>query len=285
MAELALGTAQFGLSYGINNKKGRIPENEVFEILRYARQHDIVTLDTASSYGASENVIGTFIKDHPDSFKIISKYVAADGNAKDGLLTSLKKLNVSKVNGFLIHHFEDFQKDPAIWKQLVELRSKGLTEKVGFSLYYPSELDLLLKNGIKPDIVNIPYNILDQRFKAYIPKMKDLGIEVQVRSVFLQGLLLMSPSEIDEQFADIKDKIKTLNRLANKAEVSRAAACLGFAALNGKIDKIVIGVDGIDHLKNNIEAFNARNKVMQIHDELANLIEYNEKIILPTNWS
>jgi uncharacterized protein len=285
MAKLALGTAQFGLDYGINNKRGRIPAPEAFEILRFALSHDIDTLDTASSYGNSENVLGDYIKKQKAHFNIISKYVAGSVTVKESLLSSMKNLNVEKIQGYLVHHFEDHLNNAALWEQFKAVKTEGLVSKIGFSLYHPQELDLILKSGIKPDILNLPYNILDRRFEEYFGPLKSSGAEIHVRSIFLQGLLLKAPSELKGRFTAIKDKIVELNKISTKAGISAAAACLCFAAVNRNIDKVVIGVDSLENLKENVSSFGTKGKFAEILDELKRLREYNEEIILPTKWS
>jgi aryl-alcohol dehydrogenase-like predicted oxidoreductase len=108
--EIGLGTVQFGMDYGISNARGKIPTEEVFEILRKAREYGIEILDTASEYGSSEQVIGEFIHQTNAEFKIVSKFARANFGSID---ESLKKLNVKSLYACLVHHFDDFAEDPA----------------------------------------------------------------------------------------------------------------------------------------------------------------------------
>ena len=68
--KLGLGTVQFGCNYGISNKKGQVPYEEIRKILEYAQEVGIDTLDTASLYGNSEKVLGRF---NIDNFKVVTK--------------------------------------------------------------------------------------------------------------------------------------------------------------------------------------------------------------------
>jgi len=286
MAQLALGTAQFGLDYGINNKRGRIPENEVLQILDFAAKNRITTLDTADSYGESERVLGKYLPSFRNSFDVVSKYSSSDSKSiKEKISTSLSKLHSKKLYGYLLHHFSDYAKNKDLWHDLEKVRSEGLSAKIGFSLYFPEELEKILEDKLKFDLIQVPYSILDQRFEKYLPDLKAKGAEVHVRSVFLQGLLLRQPEELTEQFIEIKDKITALNELSGKTNLSTAAVCLCFAAVNKNIDKIIIGVDGLENLKENVRSFGSKEKVRKILDELKRLKEYNENIILPSNWS
>ena len=68
--KLALGTVQFGMNYGINSIGGKVNFNEVVDIINYARNHDIDLLDTAPSYGNSEQVLGDA---NTNDFNIVTK--------------------------------------------------------------------------------------------------------------------------------------------------------------------------------------------------------------------
>ena len=72
--KLILGTAQFGMKYGINNKIGKIEKNEIMKILNFCKKNNINYFDTASVYGESENKLGNYLKTNNNNFKIITKY-------------------------------------------------------------------------------------------------------------------------------------------------------------------------------------------------------------------
>ena len=114
--KIALGSAQFGMDYGINNRRGKIPKKEVFKILRIAINSGVQIIDTAIDYGDSEKVIGKYEK--RNKFNIITK-----GNVKN-FEESLKNLKVDKIYGYLIHHFEDFKIRSEIWQELKEKKRK-----------------------------------------------------------------------------------------------------------------------------------------------------------------
>ncbi len=286
MAELALGSAQFGLDYGINNKRGRIPGNEVFDILDFAAKNGISTIDTADCYGESEKVIGDYLGSHKGGFKVVSKYSSDDfKSVKEKVLSSLSKLRSERLYGYLLHSFGDYAENKKIWHDMEEVRSGGLAGKTGFSLYYPEELETILADGLKFDLVQVPYSVLDQRFDKYFRRLKDMGVEIHARSAFLQGLLLRLPSQLSGKFADIRGKIEALNGLAKGKGLAVSTACLCFALLNGKIDKVIVGVDGLDNLRENVASLEHREKVLEIMDELKRLKEYNEDVIIPMNWS
>lgn len=288
MSKLALGTVQFGLNYGINNTRGKIEKSDVFEILKLAQSNDIEVLDTAHAYGDSEQVIGEYLKDNKDSFKIVSKVPEIDGGQSldQYLQESLTNLNCSKLYAYLFHSFKSYKNNPALLQELVDLKSSSKIEKIGFSLYFPSELEYLLKNNINFDILQVPYSILDQRFEPYFENLKNRGIEIHVRSVFLQGLVFKDHLKLEGVFEKVSDKLAKLNSISNKTGLSIAALCLGFVAANVNIDKVIVGVDNKDNLLENIKdaSSSSINEVEKVYSQLKVLREDNEDIILPINW-
>ncbi len=105
--KLALGTVQFGLSYGVTNQSGQVEIDEVKKILNYAEKNNIETLDTASLYGNSEKVLGE-IGVH--DYQIITKTIPLKDDVDkvvDGFYKSLKNLNKEQVEGLLIHNIKD----------------------------------------------------------------------------------------------------------------------------------------------------------------------------------
>lgn len=290
MSKLALGTVQFGLDYGINNPKGRIPKKEVFDILDLAKKNNINILDTASAYGESEVIIGEYLKTTKDTtFKIISKVpeVNQDNQLLKCFNQSLDNLNCTSLHGYLFHNFQSYRSNPSLFDGLKELKSQLKIKKIGFSLYYPSELEYLLKKGIDFDIAQVPYNIFDQRFEQYFGELRDRKVEIHARSIFLQGLAFKKVEELDNSFKKLFPKIKELNKISNKLNVSPAALCLAFGIINENIDRVIIGVDSANNLEENIDNTSDEiiKKIKKYLGKLRELREDDENIILPFNWT
>ena len=283
--KIALGTAQFGLDYGISNKTGQIPENQVFEILNESIKSGIDVLDTAYAYGNSELVIGNYIKKHANVFKIISKLPECNPrDVKNIFESSLERLAVDSLYGYMYHSFQHYMDNPEIWDILEKLKSEGKIEKIGISLYYPSELEYIIENKIYVDIIQVPYNIFDRRFEEYFPLLKKMGVEIFVRSVFLQGLVFKNPSELDDYFAKIKGKITQLHSLAAELNIPIAALCLNVAIINEFVDQVVVGVDNIQNLKEIVSSSVYHDYIKNIIPKLYSLREDDENMILPMNW-
>lgn len=283
MNKIALGTAQFGLDYGINNKRGRILKPEAFEILEYAASRGIDVLDTAPAYGNSEAVLGEYLGSRPGEFKVVSKLPAGAENVR-ALEESLGRLKIGALYGYLVHDFGSFRERPRLWNDLVRSRKKGQVCKIGFSLYYPQDYDVLREMRVCPDLVQVPYNIFDQRFAAVFPEIKGDGVEIHVRSAFLQGLLLKTAEELDGRFAEIRPKATRLHKLAASAGVSVSTLCLSFVLWNQSIDRVVIGVDNLDNLRQNLKDASRAEDFRHLVADLEKFRENEERIILPFLW-
>ncbi|MBN4051250.1 aldo/keto reductase [bacterium AH-315-M05] len=283
MDRLVLGTAQLGLKYGINNKK-RILEDEVFQILKEALNNGIYFFDTACTYGNSEKLLGKIFKANTE-VKIISKLPKCRPEEVEKIVNaSMNKLKTKKLYGYLIHDFSNFIANPEIWNKLIDLKRKDLVGKIGFSIYFPQELEFLLEKDIQFDIIQFPYSVFDQRFSAYFPILHEKNIETHVRSVFLQGIVAKKPTEVDDFFSKIKPKLEILQAFSRNINMSVTGICLNFVMSNSYISKAIIGVDNKENLKQNIESLQDIHKIKNIYEELINLSETDESIILPLNW-
>ena len=207
MSKLALGTAQFGLDYGIANESGKIKILDAKNILEFARVSKIDLIDTAIGYGDSEKVIGEI---GAQEFKIVSKLPPFTENLldidlwlKNNVQSSLKRLGVKFLYGLLLHRPGDLRGDMGkkLIKALKKIQSQGLIKKIGLSIYDPRELDEFI-NLIEPDIIQAPLNIIDRRLETsgWLSKLHQSGIEVHTRSTFLQGLLLIPIKKIPSKF-------------------------------------------------------------------------------------
>ena len=283
--KLGLGTVQFGMDYGINNAKGKVLKEEVFEILEVAWNNGIDMLDTSALYGESEYVIGQFLKENDVPFEIVSKLPPCDADdIETRFCESLKKLNRDKLFGYLIHDFDSFRKNRHIWDILQKMKSQKKVEKIGFSLYYPQEVEYIMMENIEFDMVQVPFSIFDQRFSGIFEVLRERNVEIHVRSVFLQGLVFKNALTMHEIFDNFRDKLSSLHSISQDINVSISALCLNFAVLNEYIDKVIIGIDSLSNLQENINALRYQDRVGDVYNSLLNLKEGNEKIILPFNW-
>ncbi len=278
--KLGLGTVQFGCNYGISNKKGQVTEDEIAKILDYALSVGIDTLDTASLYGNSEEVLGRF---NLDNFKVVTKTVKVDKTLsrdenltrfRDAFYQSQKKLGYIKLHGLMFHESTDLlgQIGSELWDLVCDFKEKEYVDKIGVSVYTPETLiEIIDKFDI--DIVQLPLNILDQRFVYLMKELKQKGIEINTRSTFLQGLLLMKADEINPYFDEIKSVL-------NSIPEPKLAHALQFINNIEEVDKIIVGTTCVNDLKEIV--LNICKEITKL--DYGRYIINDEKFILPQNW-
>ena len=254
LQRLAIGTAQFGLNYGIANKVGRVSSGEARNLLLCARERGVRTLDTAASYGDSERCLGEI---GVNEWEIISKIPPLPQITQnldlhkwfeETLHRSLERLRVNTITGLLLHQPSDLigAYGEVLYSLLADAKKAGITKKIGISVYTPAELDILVDRH-PIDIVQLPFNILDQRFAelGWLTRLNKAGIEVHSRSVFLQGLLLMSADARPKKFLGWSKLWDRWDQWLKNSEMSPLVACLSVALMQKKIDRVVIGFDNL----------------------------------------
>lgn len=262
--KLGLGAVQFGLDYGISNETGKVRFEEVRKIVGMAAAAGMSIVDTAPAYGDSESSIGAVLRDN-GSFRVITKTPVFPAQTigetdvralKETFDKSRERLDGGKIHGLLFHRAEDILKSGG--KFLVDaardLVDRGVLEKVGVSVYTGSQIDRVLK-VFRPDIVQVPLNVFDQRLVAsgHLERLKSLGSEIHVRSVFLQGLLLMDVAQIPGYFRPFMLHIVRYFDALNAAHVSKLQAALNFVTTLKHVDVVLVGVTRVEELKEIIE--------------------------------
>ena len=285
--KLSIGTAQFGLDYGINNSSGKISKEEIARILHYCHKESIIMLDTAQTYGDAELNIGSIIEHEKlqNRFKFITKLSTNSiDHIERSVKGSLERLQCQNIQGVLYHNFESFQNHAASILILEQMKKKGIIQKIGFSLYHPKQLDFLIDNKILFDVIQVPYNLFDRRFEPYFSQLNSNGIEVHVRSIFLQGLFLMELETLPPWFAKIRGKLQVILQLADSLKITLSSLCLNFGLLNKHIDKVIIGIDNLGQLKSNVASGKETDIVLSSYSDLLLMEEKDENIILPYLW-
>ena len=293
--KLAIGTVQFGVSYGVSNDGGQTSKHEVNKILQYAHDVGINSLDTASNYGCSEAVIGDFIQNNNNllDFDIVTKIPNFPGDSIndyniceliENFKLSCEKLGKIFIYGLHIHNCENLflPGGDKLLREIEQLKIDGFIKKIGISVYNSDQIDRILDN-FSIDLIQIPINILDQRLvnSGHLSKLKHNDIEIHARSVFLQGLLLMPIENIDPWFDPIKKVLYRFNIEARKRNLSALQLAFGFVQNIPEVDKIIVGVNTLKQLK---EIVNIESTYFD-PSEFSCLSVDNLKFINPSNWN
>ncbi|MCK5023201.1 MAG: aldo/keto reductase [Candidatus Aenigmarchaeota archaeon] len=292
-SRLVLGTAQLGLPYGIANKTGQPDQAVATAIIREAWNQGIREFDTAQGYGTSEKVLGKALYelDISNEAKIITKFDPNLDhlNASDmsrALDESLDRLGVQSFYGIMLHREEMLSLwDKGLGKILHDFVLSGGVKKIGVSVYLPDKAIKALKTeGI--DMVQLPTNILDRRFEnsGVFQLVDEKRKTIYIRSVFLQGLILMNSREIPEKMASTKPVIEKIESLSDQFGLSRQEIALGYIKSEMPNAHVIFGAETPSQVRENMTAWQK-----EIPESLCNRIKtlfanVNERILNPVLW-
>jgi aryl-alcohol dehydrogenase-like predicted oxidoreductase len=292
IARLTLGTAQFGFPYGFNHAGTAIAPAEAGRILALAWERGIDMLDTAADYGEAESTIGNAKPAHA-AFRIVSKTprIGADRISPADLekigacaRRSIQRLKIEALDSILVHHAPDLlgPGGEEMFDLLQSLKQKGMVERIGVSVYDPETLRRVLAR-YPVEVVQLPLNIFDQRFaQGVLDMLAGQGIEVHVRSVFLQGVLLMASDRLPVHLRKAGSRLATLQSDAAAAGVPIAAAALQYVATQPAVSRIVFGVQNAAELYSNVDMFTATPSGLKL--DFRNYRIDDREIIDPRCW-
>jgi spore coat polysaccharide biosynthesis protein SpsF (cytidylyltransferase family)/aryl-alcohol dehydrogenase-like predicted oxidoreductase len=290
-SRLSLGTANLGMNYGHFNIKGQIKTDEFLKIVELSLSYGIHNIDTASAYGVSESVLGK-LHNNLKTFKISGKYSGSRIDELGRILTpieeakkSLESLNRKSFDCYYLHnpkHLYDF----SIMQEMNYVKDLGMADVIGVSVYEIEDAVNALNNDFI-DLVQIKYNIFDffniDNNVLKLAKMK--GKKVFVRSVFLQGLLLIETNKLPLKFGELYAFFKHIDEVANDYSLTRLELILFFVYMNKEIDQILIGIDSLEQLYEIIDATNNIRINDELYRKLKNDFRYiSSNLLNPTNW-
>ncbi|MCL4492378.1 MAG: aldo/keto reductase [Nitrospirae bacterium] len=290
--KVILGTANFGLKYGIANKK-KLDRDEIFKILELARAEGIWGIDTAGVYGDAEEIIGEFFARRGKVFRVIGKLPRReylDSRAvEDEIYGALKRMNISLIDSLLIHSFETYKLyGKIIIPALQTLCRDGVIGRYGVSVYHPEEAEHVVRETHDNLAIEFPLNLFDQRFLSdnFMQTFKTRGHLLFARSVFLQGLFFLDNRGLEGNFRKVGKQLRRIRDISESHSMRPECLALLFAISKSQVDGVVIGVDSAEQFLSNRECFSdvSCGKFKQVESLLPDLAVYDEDIILPYRW-
>lgn len=278
--KIIIGTAQFIPNYGLKNEKKFINSRY---FLNFLHKKNLKYLDTAQAYNNAEELIGATNNEYYVTTKI-SEFNNSNLNNSiiDKVSQSLKKLKLQKIYCLIIHHGEDLLKKNGkyIYKSLISLKNIGIIDKIGISMYDEKKTAKILKK-YKIDVIQFPFNVFDQRLihSGLLRLIKKKKVEIHVRSIFLQGLLLIKKNKLPKYFCKWENQWKNWHHWLKKNKIDALTACLSYCLSFKNIDKFVIGVNNVKQLKIILNSKIRNNFLIP-----QNLSINDQKIINPVNW-
>lgn len=301
---MTLGTVQLGMNYGIVNRTGKPRRDNAIAIIRHAIAHGVTALDTARSYGDSEEAIGQALAGAWFSrASVVTKLDTLESLPSDATASQVRDavnrsvhascdaLHTTHLPTLLLHRWQHHDSwSGAAWQQLISLRDAGVIGKLGASVYDPSEVLAAIQD---PDVhhIQLPFNVLDSRWKNQGVDRELTGrrdLIVHARSVFLQGVLLHSAEQwpMTENF-DVLSCIARLRDLARKfGRQNVADLCLAYVRSQPWVTSLVVGCETKSQLEQNLQLFRTSALTLEQCEELENSIATAPPQLLnPSKWN
>ncbi|MBO6805976.1 aldo/keto reductase [Thalassospira sp.] len=294
ISRISIGTVNFGIPYGAGLDRLQVAEAEAERILEHAFDKGITHLDTAVGYGDAEEVVGRCISSiKPVEVNITSKLLPLGAEEKRSNIVSLlcaeaekscERLKVPHLERCLLHKASDLYGEfsDQVCRALVELKRTGLVKKVGVSAYTQEELSASLSLGLL-DVVQVPFSVADQRLlrSGMLEHLNDADVEVDVRSVFLQGVLLQAQGKRHPMFNVENGAIALFLERCRYSGLTPLQACLGYALQLNSINHTVVGVQSVKQLETIIKSTETEFNSWEIFRDCA---WTHEDLLNPSNW-
>lgn len=285
MNRIVLGGAQLGLPYGILNGGETLSREEVACILNTSVDHGIDSIDTAIAYGQSESIIGATSQNR---FKIISKLPPLPveiSNVSEWVHSqvqgSLTRLQCTSLDALLLHRPQDLTgaQGAELYAALGSLIAEKMIHRFGISIYSPDDLEGII-GTFDIHVVQAPLNVFDRRILGVTDQLSALNIEVHVRSIFLQGVLIANPKNRPQRFEPWSEHFALFDEWVRSSGMSAMACCMGFALQQPGIAKLVIGTTSAESLEEIMNSI--PNSVLEVPTHLQSSAE---QLIDPRFWN
>jgi len=290
-SRLALGTAQLGTPYGIANRHGQPSDAEGRAMLDLAVRAGIRCFDTAAGYGEAEVRIGRYLREHSlqQRVSVITKLTVGDIGDEISLLAAVsqcaQRLGVAPA-GVLVH-------DPdllAHWRgplanALTAARAEGMAKAIGVSVYHPKQFAAALDIP-EIDIIQAPFNVFDRRLEqaGLLERAQERGTRVMLRSVFLQGLLLLDPDRCPPGLAFALPRLRRWHELCTRHHVDPVVAALRLVIQRSGLATIVVGCETHAQLRQLLVAASAPELSVDLLASLDELATADAALLDPTRW-
>ena len=289
ISKLSLGTVQFGLDYGVSNNSGKPSQDNVNNIVDYLYNNGLNCFDTAQAYGNSEEVVGKALNSKDDIYlisKLKSNFFVS--NAIDNVNKSLENLHVDSLYALLLHDSELLYNWNNEYSALVDILINSKKIKYfGVSIYSSKDFILALENE-KIQFIQIPFNLFDQRAlkENWFQKAKEYGKIIFIRSIFLQGLLLMDKDSVPRNLESSRKYLKKLDFYCLKHNISKNELALSFVDTIAKDSLLLFGCDNLIQAEENLKNYSSLKALDEDAIlELSNIfVDIDENIYNPTKW-
>jgi aryl-alcohol dehydrogenase-like predicted oxidoreductase len=290
---LILGTAQWGIAYGIANRTGTPTPTEVASIAKLAWTAGVRGLDTARAYGRAEEVIGSLQQPWQVMTKL-SPDVAGEGMSEadarartsESLARSREALKRDVLATVLLHRaIHRTQSGGAAWDVLQAERRAGGIGAIGASVIAVEEVaDLFEASDV--EVMQVPASLLDQRLfrSGFFDEAARAGRRVVARSIYLQGVAHLAVGDLPAHLAELSEPLTMLDRRARALGITRADLFLSWARYRLPAVGVLVGCESVRQLRQNLRAWERPVAEQEIEAIEAAVPELPDRLLDPWRW-
>lgn len=269
VSEIAFGGVEIGMPYGLGNRGSDVmpAEKESIKLIQQSLELGINFFDTARQYGQSEYILGKAFKERRKDVVICTKckhlmgqdksipnYTDLDRMVTDSLNESLFSLQTDYLDIFMVHQVNDqLLLNTDIQDIFLALKSKGIVRSIGVSTYTLEETKMAIESGVW-DVIQLPFNLLDQHQKEMFGYAKEKGVAIVIRSVLLKGLLSGVYTAHAEPLKVVEEHIQKYKRYIGHGIQDLPSLAIQFALSFDEIGSVLVGLDRYEYLLHAVNA-------------------------------
>ncbi len=271
VSEIAFGGVEIGMPYGIgiNNKSDMLPRSQAISLLQSALDRGINFFDTARMYGESESIIGQAFKKIRDQVVISTKCrhikdpkgYLPDSNRikkiiKGSVIKSLNELKTGYIDVYMLHQADtEILENETVSKTFLDLKRRGTIRATGVSTYSVEESKTAIESGIW-DVIQLPFNLMDQSQETVFASAAKQGVGIMVRSVLFKGLLSSKGRKLHQKLNTVEQHIRQYDELINSSAPDLTSVAIKFALSFRQISSVLVGIDKMDYLQKAVDIAN-----------------------------
>jgi aryl-alcohol dehydrogenase-like predicted oxidoreductase len=297
VSEISLGTVELGLDYGVPvaGEHLRPAAEEAARLLNRALDLGVNFIDTARSYGASEEVIGRALKSRRKEYLLATKLapIREEGQSdrelreqvKASIVTSLQALQTDVIDLLQSHHTPvEVVAAGRVVEAMKEAQAAGYVRFIGASTYGEEAPLAVLEDG-RFDTLQVAYSPVDRTLEERVlPLAQQKSIGVIVRSVLLRGVLTHRYKFIPDALADLRAAIERLSALVGDETSSLPEMAYRFVLDNPAVSTALVGTARLEELE---AALGFAGKGVLSPELAARIRQINvsdRRQLVPSNW-
>lgn len=271
VSEVAFGGVEIGMPYGLNMSQAshKMQKDDAIKLLHYALDRGINFFDTARLYGESESIMGEAFAGMRQDVILASKckhFRLPDGSLPaaielkkimtDSLHESLRELRTDCIDVYMLHYGDlEILELEEVYELFSIFQQEGLIRYPGVSVYEPEET----KKALDKDywkVIQLPFNLMDQKQGEHFQQASAQGVGLVVRSVLMRGLLTDKSFQLHPALKDVQAHLHTYRKLYSEDSQTLASLAMKFAASIPEVSSVLVGFDKVEFVQEALSIFN-----------------------------